>query len=313
MAGPQIPIPPIFGQKPKTGEQRQGPMPAFATPYEPKWHRWRREGKSLVAYLLASEVHTFAFSVAANAILSFIPFIVLLYALARGVFHSAEMKMAIDSMVNYFIPIPTHDPNWFTHTFAKIADASTRHGVQVISMVMILIACTGIFLPLEVALNQAWGVKKSRNYIMNQVVAFGLAILMVALGLGSIFLNAIGRQALSDTFYGHTGNFVFSSLSELLLISTTGVASILFFFSVYWLMPNCKIDPWPVLRTSIWTGIAWLLSKSIFEQVLPHMDLESLYGPFYVSVSLIFWAYTSGLILFAGAQFSVGRLSAEKK
>ena len=33
-------------------------------------------------YLLDSEVHTFAFSVAANAILSFIPFIVLLYTLA---------------------------------------------------------------------------------------------------------------------------------------------------------------------------------------------------------------------------------------
>jgi len=43
-----------------------------------KWYRWRRDGTSLVNYLLDSEVHTFAFSVAANAILSFIPFIVLL-------------------------------------------------------------------------------------------------------------------------------------------------------------------------------------------------------------------------------------------
>jgi uncharacterized BrkB/YihY/UPF0761 family membrane protein len=38
------------------------------------------------------------------------------------------------------------------------------------------------------------------------------------------------------------------------------------------------------------------------------MHLEDLYGPFQVSVSLIFWAYVSGLILFAGAQFSVARL-----
>jgi len=62
------------------------------------------------------------------------------------------------------------------------------------------------------------------------------------------------------------------------------------------------------LRTSIYTGIVWLVSKLIFVAVLPHMDLESLYGPFYVSVGLIFWAYVSGLILFAGAQFSVARL-----
>jgi hypothetical protein len=43
-----------------------------------KWYRLRRDGAALVNYLLDSEVHTYAFSVAANAILSFIPFIVLL-------------------------------------------------------------------------------------------------------------------------------------------------------------------------------------------------------------------------------------------
>ena len=50
-------------------------------PEQSKWYRWRKDGKALVSYLLDSEVHTFAFSVAANAILSFIPFIALLYAL----------------------------------------------------------------------------------------------------------------------------------------------------------------------------------------------------------------------------------------
>jgi membrane protein len=42
--------------------------------------------------------------------------------------------------------------------------------------------------------------------------------------------------------------------------------------------------------------------------VLPHLDLKALYGPFYVSVGLLFWAYVSGLILFAGAQYSVSRM-----
>jgi membrane protein len=46
--------------------------------------------------------------------------------------------------------------------------------------------------------------------------------------------------------------------------------------------------------------------------VLPHLDLRSIYGPFYVSVGLIFWAYISGLILFAGAQLSVARLGNAK-
>ena len=41
-------------------------------------HRLRRHGWSTLRYLTQTEVHTYAFSVAANAILSFFPFIVLL-------------------------------------------------------------------------------------------------------------------------------------------------------------------------------------------------------------------------------------------
>lgn len=275
-----------------------------------KWYRWRKDGTALVSYLLDSEVHTFAFSVAANAILSFIPFIVLLYTLSNSVFRSAMMVKVVDAMVNYFMP--SNQTFYATYLFR----AAEQQGVEFFSLVMILIACTGIFLPLEVALNQAWGVTKSRNYIHNQVIAFGLAILMVVLGMGSVLVNAFGDSVLGLLFV-HTTNikfidfvlhFTYKGTSFILLAATTGVASILFFFSIYWLLPNRKV-PWrPVLRTSIYTGVIWLTTKYIFEAVLPHMHLQDLYGPFHVSVGLLFWAYVSGLILFAGAQFSVAKM-----
>ena len=278
------------------------PVPATQS----KWYRWRKDGTALVAYLLDSEVHTFAFSVAANAILSFIPFIVLLYTLALSVFHSQAMVGVVNDMVKYFLP---SNQGFVAENLAYTA---SKHGVQVFSLIMILVACTGIFLPLEVALNQAWGVTKSRNYLFNQVVAFGLAILMVALGMGSIALNAGARGVIAVLFFHHTDNFVFNSISFLLLAATTGVASILFFFSIYWLLPNRKV-PWrPVFRAAVVTGVIWLISKYAFEGVLPHLNLKDLYGQFYVSVGLIFWAYASGLILFAGAQFSVARWGQKK-
>jgi len=273
-----------------------------------KWYRWRKDGTALVNYLLDSEVHTFAFSVAANVILSFIPLIVLLYTLALSVFHSQAMVSVVTDMVNYFLPTHTIIPNWLPNSILNAVIKSSRHGVQVFSLIMILVACTGIFLPLEVALNQAWGVAKSRNYLMNQTVALGLALVMVALAVISMFLNAEAQLLLTAVFFHNVDNVVYKGLSYAWLAVSTGVASIAFFFCIYWLLPNRKV-PWrPVLRTSIYTGIVWLVSKLIFVAVLPHMDLESLYGPFYVSVGLIFWAYVSGLILFAGAQFSVARL-----
>ena len=273
-----------------------------------KWYLWRRDGTALVSYLMASEVHTFAFSVAANAILSFIPFIVLLYTLSRSVFHSDMMVAVLNDMVDYFLPTIAKQ-GWLAESLAA---AVPRHGVQVISLVMILVACTGIFLPLEVALNQAWGVTKSRNYLMNQLVALGLALLMVVLAMGSILLSSWERELLTTVLLHHTENFFFQSINYVWLAFATGVASILFFFCIYWVLPNRKV-PWrPVLRTSIVTGVIWLGAKYLFVLILPHLDLKALYGPFYVSVGLIFWAYASGLILFAGAQFSVARLGDKK-
>lgn len=267
-----------------------------------KWYRWRKDGTALVQYLLDSEVHTYAFSVAANAILSFIPFIVLLYTIALSLFHSVAMADAVSQMVYYFFP---SNQDWIAKNLVL---AAPRQGVQVFSLLMILISCTGIFLPLEVALNQAWGVAKSRNYLLNQVVAFGLAILMVLLGMASVILSAWQREMLTFVFFHHTNNFAFNGISYLWMALCTGVACILFFFSIYWLLPNRKVPALHVMRTAVTTGLIWLAAKYIFVAVLPHFDLKALYGPFYVSVGLLFWAYISGLILFAGAQFSVARL-----
>jgi YihY family inner membrane protein len=211
-------------------------------------------------------------------------------------------------MVNYFLP-SVASKDWVANNLEL---AATHQGVQLFSLIMILIACTGIFLPLEVALNQAWGVAKSRNYLANQVVAIGLAILMVVLGMSSILLNAGMRDVLTVVFFHHTDNIVFNGISFLLLAATTGVASILFFFSIYWLLPNRKVPRRSVLRTSIYTGVIWLAARYIFVGILPHLDLKALYGPCYVSVGLLFWAYISGLILFAGAQFSVARLGSKE-
>ncbi len=206
-------------------------------------------------------------------------------------------------MVNYFFP-STARQGFLTYSFEKVVP----HHVQIFSLVMILISCTGIFLPLEVALNQAWGVAKSRNYIVNQMVAFCLALIMVAIALGSILLNTGEQNLVAFLFFHHTDSILFKGVGSVCLAVSSAIACILFFFSIYWILPNCKVPPRPVLRASSVTGLNCLAAKYVYVAILPPLDLASLYGPFYVSVGLLIWAYVSGPILFAGAQFSVSRL-----
>ena len=66
----------------------------------------RRQGLALstVKYLMRTEVHTFAFSVAANSILSFFPFVVLLMTIIRRVFHSRVMYEVVLQLLRDYLP-----------------------------------------------------------------------------------------------------------------------------------------------------------------------------------------------------------------
>jgi YihY family inner membrane protein len=222
------------------------------------------------------------------------------------------MVGAVYDLAGYFLPAATSKPDWVAKNLELYADYSARHGVQIISVMMILISCTGIFLPLEVALNQAWGVAKSRNYLHNQAIAFGLAVWMVVLGMCTVMLSAAQREIFAFLFRHYADNWFFAVISSVWLTLCGGAASILFFFSIYWLLPNRKVPARSVMRASVVTGLIWLVSRWAFVAVLPHLDLKDLYGPFYISVGLLFWGYISGLLLFAGAQYSVKQLGPRK-
>src|SRR5512146_3533570 len=64
----------------------------------------RRHGVSTLRYLMKTEVHTYAFSVAANAILSFIPSVVLMLTLTRKVLHSPTMYDVVIQLLRDYLP-----------------------------------------------------------------------------------------------------------------------------------------------------------------------------------------------------------------
>jgi uncharacterized BrkB/YihY/UPF0761 family membrane protein len=108
-------------------------------------------------------------------------------------------------------------------------------------------------------------------------------------------------------FLGHTDNWIFHFISYGFLRLCAGLASILLFFLIYWVLPYRKIPARAVLPTAIVVGLLWQLAKVLYIKALPWLDFQSVYGPFYISVGLMMWAFLSGLLLLAGAHFSATR------
>ncbi len=263
---------------------------------------WWAPTKELVLYMTQTEVHTYAFSVAANVVLSLFPFIVLMLTVARRVFHSQAMVDVVGDLMTSLLP---SNQDFVMRNMRALA--TPHKGTQVFSVVMLLVSSTGVFMPLEVALNSVWGVKKNRNYLANQAVSLGLAAGVGVLVLASVALTASQRHVMAWIFFGHTDNFVFNFLAGAVLRFFGVIASILLFFLIYWILPHRKVPAMAVLPTAIVIGLSWEVAKYLYVLALPRLDFESVYGPFRVSVGLMMWAFLSGLLLLAGAHFSATR------
>ncbi len=258
--------------------------------------------KALARYMTKTEVHTYAFSVAAQVILSLFPFIVLLFTLAQRVFHSTKMVDVVGEMMANFLP---NNQDFVMRNMRVLAFAHTQ--TKVFSVVMLFITATGVFLPLEVALNSVWGVTKNRSYLANQIVSLGLAVGVACLAMASVALSAAQRTIMAWIFFGHTDNWLFNFIGDGFLKICAVFASIGLFFLIYWGLPNRKIPPRAVMPTAVVMGVLWEIAKYIYILALPHLDFRAVYGPFEVSVGLITWAFISGLLLLAGAYVSATR------
>lgn len=247
---------------------------------------------------MRTEVHTFAFSVAANAILSFFPFVMVMMLLIHRVFHSRVMYDVVVQLLRDYLPV---GQDFVIRNLTAMVTA--RHRMQIVSLVILLITSTGVFLPLEVALNRIWRFPNNRSYLGNQLMSLGLAFGCGVLAFLSIAMTAGVVGPFEFLLRGH-GLALIRFIGFLVMKVTAIAASIAIFFLIYWLLPNGKVPPRAVLPAAIIMGLLSEALKYAYILALPWLDFQEVYGPFALSVSLMFWAFLTGLLLLAGANLS---------
>jgi membrane protein len=256
---------------------------------------------STARYLLRTEVHTFAFSVAANSILSFFPFMLLLLTIIRRVFHSRLMYDVVVQLLKDNLPA---GQDFVIRNLNVLVEA--HHRAQIFSLLILLITSTGVFMPLEVAMNRVWNFPSNRSYVGNQLIALGLAFACGVLALLSIGLTAGNVVLLKTVSFGH--DILILRVLRFLAMKIFAIAtSIAIFFLIYWLLPNGKVPARAVLPAALIMGLLSELLKYAYILALPRLNFQEVYGPFALSVSLMFWAFLSGLLLLTGAYISAER------
>lgn len=254
-------------------------------------------------YLLETEAHVYALAIAASVLLAFFPFITVMIALCRDVFHQPAAEKAIYLAVNDF--------------FAGKAGAFIDYNLEKVpgyvpkltytSIFLLLVTANGIFEPMEVALNRAWGVTVNRSYLKNQLVSLGLILACGALALFSLMLTGLSSQLLvhATGLFAKLNEFGQHAFFKLAAIPV----SIFALFLVYWLLPNRRTEPGRVAPVAIVVGLVLEGLKYVnllFTNVI-HQKLDREYKMFEYSVTIVLWSFVAALVVLAGAHWTARR------
>jgi uncharacterized BrkB/YihY/UPF0761 family membrane protein len=246
-------------------------------------------------YLSGTEVHVYALAISASVLLSFFPFLNVMLSVCRNLLHSQAAEDAIYLALNDYFPGELAG-------FLKRNLVGQGH-LQITSMVLLLFTANGIFEPLEVALNRAWGEVKNRSYLKNQLVALGMIFLCGALALVSLMLTALNKQWISA--WGSLGPI--QGWLNLLMFKLAAVPiSILALFLIYWLLPNRKIAPASVAPAAVFVGLILEGLKYVNLALSSYLQskLEHEYYIFRHSVAILLWSFVAAMVVLAGAEWT---------
>ena len=245
-------------------------------------------------YLWTTEVHAYAFSIAANALLSFFPFSLLLLTVCHSWLH---WQGAYDIVVDLLrANLPT-GADFVVRNLGVVM--RVRRQAEMASVLLLFVTSSGVFLPLEVALNRIWGISYNRSYVRNLLVSLMLAAGTGLMALAAVAFGAVIAALVPSSLLSASAFTVALSRAALETISLPVMVGV--YFMVHWILPNGKVPVARALPAALCAAILTEAVRMAFAGLLPFLHFPEVYGPFAISATLLMWSFLGSLTLLWGA------------
>lgn len=192
---------------------------------------------------------------------------------------------------------------------ALLEGASRRKSgvtATIVGSLTLLLAATGAFLELQVALNTIWRVKPKpigqlKAFVMNRLQSFGLVLAIGFLLLVSLAVSA--ALAALNTWLSSlspTNTALWSIVNAVVSMAvTTGLFAILFRF-----LPDVRLQWRDVTTGAVVTALLFSVGQQVIGWYLGQSTVASSYGAAGSVMVLLLWVYYSCQIVLFGAEFT---------
>jgi YihY family inner membrane protein len=277
------------------------PRMAIEQAAERRWVRIRRALLEALRNFLHEDSLMVSGSIAYHSLLAIFPLLLLLLGVSGIYIHRFELAGRLAVVLQSYLPVKTD------FIMQNLVGISRSYGkVGLVSFLLLLWSSSGVFLPLENALNRAWEVTSRRAWWLSRLLALEMALVVGCLILLSTLVVA------GEIFFRNwLASLLPPSLHPLVVFIyhlTAAVGSfamaLLMFLILFERLPNRSMGFRHAFPGAVLTALLWAVARSLFIVLLPLFNYRHVYGSIGAAVALMTWAYISSTVMLFGAQVS---------
>jgi membrane protein len=256
--------------------------------------------RALVEVVNSNDV-THAAAIAYYALLSFFPFLLLIFSILGSITDDENDRIAVLTFVFRYFPTQLD----FVNT-QLLAFRDTRVELGAAAGLALIWASLGVFGAVTSGVNEAWGVERQRSFWKHRMVSF--LMLVAAGGVMIVGLLLVGAVEVAQASSLGALLARFGWLGALQTLTADYLATVLLVVGVglvYYFIPNAKIRFRDVWVGAALTGVLWRLAFDGFSWYIgANTSMRMIHGSIAAVVVFLFWIYISSIILMYGVEFT---------
>jgi membrane protein len=184
----------------------------------------------------------------------------------------------------------------------------SEHGLAatIVSLIVLFLGASGVFVQLQNSLNQIWGVKPKPGHFVRDFLKQRLVSFAMILGVSFLLLVSLLESAAvaAITAYFHyllpDADFAWYTLDNL----GSFLLVVFIFAAIFKVVPDVHIDWSDVWVGAFVTAVLFTGGKSLIGLYLGRSGIGSAFGAAASVYVILAWVYYSSQILFLGAEFT---------
>jgi YihY family inner membrane protein len=277
------------------------PLTGRGASLESRWAKIRHVLRQALRSFLAEDALMVSGSIAYHSLLAIFPLLLLLLGISGLYIRRFELVGHLSVVLQRNLPVRT---DFIMQNLVGIERAYGKVGL--LSILLLLWSSSGVFVPLEGALNRAWGVAEGRPWWRSRLLALEMAFIVGCLLMISAAL--VGVEILfrnqASALMGPSLHPLVIFLYHLLTAITSFAIVLLAFVVVFERLPHRPMYLRHAFPGALLTALLWETARWLFTILLPFFNYRQVYGSIGVVVALMTWAYISSAVMLFGAQVS---------